>query len=118
MSKIKKEGITCCTINSGMDDFVAKPYILAFHDEGRYHIETSPLICVANQWTGFYIITASIMKGLKNIGIALDRVICLFMFSHKWVHAEKTLSDFFLTGYILVNKALSNERLFLYKTSK
>ena len=27
MSKIKKEGITCCTINSGMDDFVAKPYI-------------------------------------------------------------------------------------------
>ena len=24
-----------------------------FHDEGHYHIETSPLICTANQWTGF-----------------------------------------------------------------
>ena len=27
-----------------------------------YHIETIPLICGANQWTGFYIIMASIMK--------------------------------------------------------
>ena len=26
-----------------------------FHDGGPYHIETSPLICSANQWTGFYI---------------------------------------------------------------
>ena len=34
-----------------------------FHDGGRCHIETSPLICSANQWTGFYMITASIMKG-------------------------------------------------------
>ena len=37
---------------------------LTFHDGGRYHIETSPLICGANQWTGFYMITASVMKGL------------------------------------------------------
>ena len=29
-----------------------------FHDGGRYHIETSPLICRANQWTGVYMITA------------------------------------------------------------
>ena len=34
-------------------------------DGGRYHIETSPLICSVNQWTGFYMITASVMKGLK-----------------------------------------------------
>ena len=27
-----------------------------FHDRGPYHIETSPLICRANQWTGFYMI--------------------------------------------------------------
>ena len=36
-----------------------------FHDGDRYHIETSPLICSANQWTGFYMITASVMKELK-----------------------------------------------------
>ena len=31
---------------------------------GRYHIETRPLIWSANQWTGFYMITGSVMKGL------------------------------------------------------
>ena len=36
-----------------------------FHGGGRHHIGTSPLICGANQWTCFYMITASIMKGLK-----------------------------------------------------
>ena len=40
-------------------------FSLPFHDGGRYHIETSPLICSANQWTGFYMITASVMKELK-----------------------------------------------------
>ena len=28
-------------------------------------METSPLICRANQWTGFYMVTASVMKDLK-----------------------------------------------------
>ena len=36
------------------------------HDRGRYHIETSPLIYTANQWTGFYMITASVMKSYKT----------------------------------------------------
>ena len=36
-----------------------------FHDGGRYHIETSPLICGANHWTGFYMITVSVMKELN-----------------------------------------------------
>ena len=33
---------------------------------GRYHIETSPLVCSANQWTGFYMITAFVMKELSD----------------------------------------------------
>ena len=37
-----------------------------FHDGGRYHIETSPLICSANQWTDFYMITDSVRKELKK----------------------------------------------------
>ena len=32
--------------------------------EALYHIETSPLICFANQWTGFYMREDSVMKGL------------------------------------------------------
>ena len=35
-----------------------------FHDGGRCHIETSPLICKANQWTGFYMTTTPVMKEL------------------------------------------------------
>ena len=37
-----------------------------FHDGGCYYIETSPLICRANQLTGFYMIMASIMKELTS----------------------------------------------------
>ena len=41
------------------------PFLELFHDGGRYHIETSPLICSANQWTGFYMRMASVLKGLS-----------------------------------------------------
>ena len=41
--------------------------IQLFNDGGLYHIETSPLICSANQWTGFYMITASVMKELRRV---------------------------------------------------
>ena len=37
-----------------------------FHKGGRYHIESSPLICSANQWTGFYMMMASVMKALMS----------------------------------------------------
>ena len=35
-----------------------------FHDGGPYYIETSPLICIANQWIGFYIAGSSVRKEL------------------------------------------------------
>ena len=39
-----------------------------FLTKGRsYHVGTSPLICRANQWTGFYMITASVMKDLRKL---------------------------------------------------
>ena len=38
-----------------------------FCDRGPSHIETSPRICRANQWTGFYIIGTSIMNELKHL---------------------------------------------------
>ena len=41
--------------------------IYLFHDGGCYHIETSPLICGANQWTGFYMVTAFVMRELKKL---------------------------------------------------
>ena len=38
-----------------------------FHDWGPYHIEVRPLICSANQWTGFYMTEAFVMKELMTI---------------------------------------------------
>ena len=35
-----------------------------FHDGCSYHIETSPLICSANQWTDFFMIGTSAMISL------------------------------------------------------
>ena len=34
------------------------------YDGGHCYIETNPLICPANQWTGFYVIGNSVMKEL------------------------------------------------------
>ena len=44
-----------------------KPYKLhnLFHDGGPYHIESSPLICYASQWTGFNMLGTSVMKELN-----------------------------------------------------
>ena len=50
-----------------MSNIVKKYLCRKTHDGGRYHIETSPLICSANRWTGFYVITAPVMKELKSI---------------------------------------------------
>ena len=48
------------------------------------YIETTPLICSANQWTGFYMIAASIMKGLTQI--------C-------WSHLQEWHYDIYLIFY-------------------
>ena len=40
-----------------------------FHHGGPNHIETSPLICRANQWTGFCMIGTSVIKELKSMSI-------------------------------------------------
>ena len=36
-----------------------------FYDGGPYHIETSSLICYANQCSGFYMTGNSVMKELN-----------------------------------------------------
>ena len=38
-----------------------------FHDGGPNHLETNPLICRGNQWTGFYVTgTSDLLKELSN----------------------------------------------------
>ena len=48
--------------NNTFEDMVF--YLWLFHDRGSYYVETSPLICRANKWTGFYMIGTSVKKKL------------------------------------------------------
>ena len=49
-------------------------FLKFFHDGGRYHIETSTLICSVNQWTGFYMITVCVMIELNSFCFHRRRV--------------------------------------------
>ena len=85
--------------------------IYLFHDGDPYHVETSPLICIANQWTGFYMMGTSFMKELKCFPyslIASDSPILSLFFNilqHLQKNTKKTWSKVnkcFNTG-ILIN---------------
>ena len=49
-----------------------KTFFKLFHDEGLCHIETSPLILSANQWTGIYMIETCVIKELIKKSILLS----------------------------------------------
>ena len=59
-----------------------KQYNLTLYHKGSYHIETSPLICNPNQWTGFCLVRTSLMKeftsNLKSTSdeLGLKTIIC------------------------------------------
>lgn len=49
-----------------LEEYLAGAFITQlFDDGGHYHIETNPLICYANQQTGFYTIGSPVVKELK-----------------------------------------------------
>ena len=51
---------------------VNKRSVQLFYDEGSSGIETGPLICSANQWTGFFMIETSVMTGFKTLSDIYD----------------------------------------------
>ena len=68
--------------------YLKKTYF--FHNGGPYNIETSPLICSANQWTDFYITGTWVMKELK------ERIFTGLSFSHwaTWLKMESFQTTF------------------------
>ena len=63
-------------INLGGVSFVLKDKMFQpSHDGGRYHIETSPL-------TGFYMMTVSVMKELKEAELTRAELIFLLLTHH------------------------------------
>ena len=67
--------------------YLEKPFTLLqfifyclFNDGGPYHIETSPSILAANQWTGFYMVGTSITQELRCLYTRLDFIkFCKFL---------------------------------------
>ena len=49
-------------ITKTRQDVIHSHHLQLFHNGGIYHIETSPLIYSANQWTSFYMLLTSVMK--------------------------------------------------------
>ena len=54
-----------------------------FHDGGSCRIETSPLICSVNQWTGFCIIGTSVMKDSRSSSSTYTESLFLHVVNHK-----------------------------------
>ena len=51
--------------NSSFTEHLRITTFKLFDDGDPYHIETSPFIYSANQWTGFYMIGTSVIKELN-----------------------------------------------------
>ena len=77
-----------------------------FHHGGPYHIETSPLICSTNHWSGYYIIGTSVMKELSK---------CWLRIKECWI--QKQTSDVFCkrTCFSMFTGKHLRRRLFLIK---
>ena len=56
----------CLKTNSLVNDKTNAGLSL-FHNADPYHIENTPLICKANQWTGLHMIGTSVMKELSFV---------------------------------------------------
>ena len=54
--------------------------------DGTNYIETTPLICYVNQWTGFYMIGTSAMKELKTQLSFKPRLHCRQVALHVRLH--------------------------------
>ena len=85
---------------------MSEEQVKLFHDGGHYHIETSPLICSANQWTGFYMITASVMKGLRQNSFS---VICMTQWRNSTAHCVNELYSIFVISIFLSSRILQTK---------
>ena len=74
-----------------------------FHDGGFCHIETSPLICSANQWTDFYMRAASIMKELKWGKMRKNVESNIFFEVQKYYFVFESRLTFFFSNVLIRN---------------
>ena len=59
-------------------------------------METRPLICSANQWTGFCMITAFVMKGLKVLAVSYFSIHYRHLLFVKWEQKHHAATRIFV----------------------
>ena len=77
---------------------VAKHWL--FHDGGSGRIKTSPLICSANQWTGFCIIGTSVMEDSRCSSFTYTESLFLRVAKHNLLF----LFQFFFSIWLFSHK--------------
>ena len=83
---------------------VAKHYL--FNDRGSCCIETSPLICSKDQWTGFCIIGTSVMKDLRRSSSTYTESLLLHVVKHNLQVKRKAISLYLFYHFHLLHKHL------------
>ena len=76
-----------------------------FHDRGPYHIETTPLICIANKWTAFYMIETFAIKQLHARARLRPSTVKASSVWIRW-HAREQINDVMLKTLISYAKFL------------
>ena len=56
-------------------------------------METRPLICYANQWTGFYMLKTTVMKELRPCKVWLENKLIFIKTTEQMVQSPKMTFD-------------------------
>ena len=67
-----------------------------FPDGGLYHIETSTLICFANQWTCFYVTGTSVMTELTIFTNVEQGLKCAYALFNTRFCGNETFTETFI----------------------
>ena len=81
-----------------LNEYMQEAMHYLFHDGGSCRIETSPLICSANQWTVFCIVGTYIMKDSRPLSSTYTES----LFLHVVKHSLLFCFIFFLFAYLFI----------------
>ena len=85
-----------------LNEYMQEAMHYLFHDGGSCRIETSPLICSANQWTVFCIVGTYIMKDSRPLSSTYTKSLFLHVVKHSLLFC---FIFFYLLIYLFIDLA-------------
>ena len=83
-----------------------------------YRNQSIDLLCSANQWTGFYMITVFVMKQLKDIATSITKVHCFFLVRRIYANNGSLVTRKILSLFLLLSKWKNMTQNFINCTVK